>query len=217
MNLIDLLFNSNNIIFTSALVLMIFIAFLEGILVLIGIGVSNTFDSLIPDFDTDYDVDTTYSLSKFFGWIRLKEVPILMLIVIFLTSFGIAGLLIQTILFNLIGILWLQYLVVIPAFIFAIISLRIFGGLIAKLLPKDETSSISNNDLIGHIAIITLGKAIKGSPAEAKVKDQSGQIHYFMVEPENENDIFMQGEKVLISGQNEKLFFAIKDIPEKLK
>jgi hypothetical protein len=99
----------------------------------------------------------------------------------------------------------------------SIFSLRIFGGLIAKLLPKDETSSISNNDLIGHIAIITLGKAIKGSPAEAKVKDQSGQVHYFMVEPENENDIFMQGEKVLISSQNEKLFFAIKDIPEKLK
>jgi hypothetical protein len=217
MNLIDFLFTSNNIIFTSALILMIFIAVLEGILVLIGVGLSNTFDSLIPDFDTELDVDTEYSLSKFFGWIRLKQVPILMLFVIFLTSFGLIGLLIQATLFNIIGILWLQYLVVIPAFIFAIISLRIFGGLIAKLLPKDETSSISNNDLIGHIAIITLGKAIKGSPAEAKVKDQSGQVHYFMVEPENENDIFMQGEKVLISGQNEKLFFAIKDIPEKLK
>jgi hypothetical protein len=217
MNLIDFLFTSNNIIFTSALILMIFIAALEGILVLIGVGLSNTFDSLIPDFDTELDVDTEYSLSKFFGWIRLKQVPILMLFVIFLTSFGLIGLLIQATLFNIIGILWLQYLVVIPAFIFAIISLRIFGGLIAKLLPKDETSSISNNDLIGHIAIITLGKAIKGSPAEAKVKDQSGQVHYFMVEPENENDIFLQGEKVLISGQNEKLFFAIKDIPEKLK
>lgn len=140
-----------------------------------------------------------------------------MLVVIFLTSFGLIGLLIQAILFNFIGTLWLQYLVVIPAFIFAITSLRIFGGLIAKFLPKDETSSISNNDLIGYIAIITLGKATKGSPAEAKIKDQSGQVHYFMVEPENENDIFMQGEKVLISGQNEKLFFAIKDIPEKLK
>lgn len=217
MNFIDFLFNSNNIIFTSALILMMFIALLEGVLVLIGVGLSNTFDSLIPDFDTEFDVDTGYSLSKFFGWIRLKQVPILMLVVIFLTSFGLIGLLIQAILFNFIGTLWLQYLVVIPAFIFAITSLRIFGGLIAKFLPKDETSSISNNDLIGYIAIITLGKATKGSPAEAKIKDQSGQVHYFMVEPENENDIFMQGEKVLISGQNEKLFFAIKDIPEKLK
>jgi len=219
MNLIDFLFISNNIIFTSALILMIFIALLEGILVFIGMGLSDMIDSFIPDFDTDidFDVDSGYSLSKFFGWIRLKQVPILMLLVIFLTSFGLIGLLMQAILLNFIGILWFQYLVAIPVFIFSIISLRIFGGLIAKLLPKDETSSISNNDLIGHIAIITLGKAIKGSPAEAKVKDQSGQVHYFMVEPENENDIFMQGEKVLISSQNEKLFFAIKDIPEKLK
>jgi membrane protein implicated in regulation of membrane protease activity len=217
MNLIDFLFSTYNIIFSSAIILMVFIALLEGILILIGMGLSDMLDSLVPDFDTDYDVDTQYSLSKFFGWIRLKEVPILMLVVIFLTSFGIIGLFIQAILFNFIGILWFQYLVAIPTFIFSIMSLRIFGGLIAKLLPKDETSSISNNDLIGHIGIITLGKAIKGSPAEAKVKDQSGQVHYFMVEPENENDIFMQGEKVLISGQNEKLFFAIKDIPEKLK
>ncbi|MGB5919449.1 YqiJ family protein [Arcobacter sp.] len=219
MSLIDFLFSNNNIIFSSALVLMIFIALLEGILVFIGMGLSDMLDSFIPDFDTDIDfnVDSGYSLSKFFGWIRLKEVPILMLLVIFLTSFGLIGLLIQAILFNFIGILWLQYLVSIPALIFAIISLRIFGGIVAKLLPKDETSSISNDELIGYIAIITLGKATKGSPAEGKVKDKSGQVHYFMIEPENENDVFLQGEKVLISGQNEKLFFAIKDIPEKLK
>lgn len=219
MSLIDFLFSSNNIIFSSAIVLMLFIALLEGLLVLIGMGLSDMLDSLIPDFDTDFDsdIETEYSLSKFFGWIRLKQVPLLMLLVIFLTSFGLIGLSIQVIIFHFIGILWLQYLVAIPAFMFAIASVRIFGGLIAKVLPKDETSSISNNDLIGHIATITLGKAIKGSPAEAKVKDQSGQIHYFMVEPENENDIFMQGEKVLISSQNETLFFAIKDIPEKLK
>lgn len=73
MNFIDFLFNSNNIIFTSALILMMFIALLEGVLVLIGVGLSNTFDSLIPDFDTELDVDTGYSLSKFFGWIRLNR------------------------------------------------------------------------------------------------------------------------------------------------
>ncbi|XPV67844.1 MAG: YqiJ family protein [Halarcobacter sp.] len=219
MSLIDFLFNSNNIIFTGALILMIFIALLEGAFVLIGLGLSDMLDSLIPDFDTDldFDVDTEFSLTKFFGWIRLKEVPIMMLLVIFLTSFALIGLLIQAVLYSFLGILWLQYIVLIPTFICSIISLRIFGGIVAKILPKDETSSISKNELIGHIAIITLGKAKKGSPAEAKVRDQSGQVHYFMIEPENENDVFLQGEKVLISGQNEKLFFAIKDIPEKLK
>ncbi len=219
MSLIDFLFIDQNIIFTSALVLMIFIALLEGVFVLIGMGLSDMLDSLIPDFDTDldFDIDTGYSLSKFFGWIRIKKVPILMLLVIFLTSFGLIGLFLQSLLFNFIGIIWLQYIVLIPTFIFSIISLRIFGGIVAKILPKDETSSISNTELIGHIGTITLGKAIKGSPAEAKVRDQSGQLHYFMVEPENENEVFMQGEKVLISGQNEKLFFAIKDIPEKMK
>lgn len=67
MSLIDFLFNSNNIIFTGALILMIFIALLEGAFVLIGLGLSDMLDSLIPDFDTDldFDVDTEFSLTKF--------------------------------------------------------------------------------------------------------------------------------------------------------
>ncbi|WP_320036327.1 YqiJ family protein [Halarcobacter sp.] len=219
MSFSEFIFNHDNVIFSSAIFLMLLIAIFEGILVIIGAGLSDILDSFIPDFDTDINLetDTNFNLTKFFGWIRLKKVPVLMLLVIFLTSFGLIGLFIQLLVYNIIGILWLQYLVLIPTFILSIFSLRVFGGIIAKLLPKDETSSISRNDLIGHIAIITLGKAKKGSPAEAKVKDIYGQVHYFMIEPENENEVFEQGDKVLISAQNNKNFLAIKDIPEKLK
>ncbi len=219
MSLVEFLFHSNNIIFTSAVILMLLIAFLEGILVVLGMGLSNLFDSLIPDFDSniEFEMDSGYSLTKFFGWIRLKQVPILMLLVIFLTSFGLLGLFIQAILLNSLGILWLEYIVIIPTFIISLFSLRIIGGVIAKILPKDETSSISTSELIGHVAIITLGKATKGSPAEAKTKDKYGQTHYFMVEPENENEFFLQGDKVLLSEQNNTVFYATKNLPEKLK
>ncbi|XOB62971.1 YqiJ family protein [Campylobacterota bacterium DY0563] len=219
MSFSEFIFNHDNVVFSSAIFLMLLIAIFEGILVIIGAGLSDILDSFIPDFDTDINLetDTNFNLTKFFGWIRLKKVPVLMLLVIFLTSFGLIGLFIQLLVYNIVGILWLQYLVVIPTFILSIFSLRVFGGILAKLLPKDETSSISRNDLIGHIAIITLGKAKKGSPAEAKVKDIYGQVHYFMIEPENENEVFEQGDKVLISAQNNKNFLAIKDIPEKLK
>ncbi len=220
MTTLDFIFHHNNILFSSAIVLMLFIAILEGALVAIGAGLSDVLDSIIPDFDADFEVDiqtdTGYSFSRFFGWIRLKEVPVLMLLIIFLTSFGIIGLSIQLFAYKLFGTLWLQYIIIIPTLVFSIFSVRFFGGIIAKILPKDESSSISKKDLIGHIATITLGKAIKGSPAEAKAKDLHGQTHYFMIEPENENEIFLQGDKVLIIGENKKNFLATKDIPEKI-
>lgn len=221
MSFIEFLFNSNNIIFAVAIILMLLISFLEGLLVIIGAGLSDMIDSLIPDFESDMEIDletdTGYTLTKFFGWIRLKQVPILMLLVIFLTSFGLIGLMIQSILLTLFSTLSFQYIVAIPTFIASIFSLRVLGGMVAKILPKDETSSISKDDLIGYTAIITLGKAIKGFPAEAKTTDKFGQTHYFMIEPENNEETFIQGDKVLISGQDNKVFFATKDIPEKLK
>lgn len=215
--MVSFLFYTENILFTSAIILMIFISLLEGLLVVLGMGLSDALDNLIPDFELEMQLDTDYSLSKFFGWIRLKRVPFLMLLVIFLASFGLSGLILQYISYKLTGSLFFAFIIVIPAFIFSLFSLRVIGGIVAKILPKDETSSISKQELIGYVATITLGKAKKGSPAEAKIKDKYGQTHYFMVEPENEDDIFNQGDRVLISNQNQKVFFAIKDLPEKLK
>ncbi|PLY07774.1 MAG: hypothetical protein C0625_04200 [Arcobacter sp.] len=221
MNILEFIFHQDNILFSSAIILMVFIALLEGVLAVLGAGLSDMLDSFIPDFEPDMDfnidTDSAYSFTKFFGWIRLKEVPILMLLIVFLTSFGLIGLSIQFVLLKILGILWLQYLIAIPTFILSIFSLRIFGGIIKKILPKDESSSISKDELIGYIATITLGKAKKGLPAEAKTKDNHGQTHYFMIEPENEYEVFEQGEKVLILGQSETSFFATKEIQEKIK
>lgn len=222
MSLVEFFFHSDNVIFTSAIVLMIFIAILEGLMVVIGSGISSMLDPLIPDFDVDVDMNaeiesSSFALSKFFSWIRVKQVPVLMLLIIFLMSFGVVGLIFQAILLNLLSTLWFGWIIAIPTFIISLINLRIFGGIIAKILPKDETSSISSNELIGHIATITLGNAKKGSPAEAKTKDTFGQTHYFMVEPEDENTVFKQGDEVLLIQKINTHFLATNQYSEKLK
>ena len=149
------------------------------------------------------------------SWV--KSVPVLMLIVIFLTSFGIVGLSIQAMIVNSFGGFWSQWLIAIPTLVIALYMLNLIGGWIAKILPKDETSSISSHELVGHIATITLGKATKGSPAEAKTQDQHGQTHYFMVEPNSEKVTFTQGQKVLIVAQNDIIYIATDEIPDKLQ
>jgi hypothetical protein len=59
------------------------------------------------------------------------------------------------------------------------------------------------------VAVITLGKATKGKPAQAKLKDKFGTTHYIMVEPDLEDDTFLQGDPVLIVRQAGAVYTGI--------
>jgi hypothetical protein len=80
--------------------------------------------------------------------------------------------------------------------------------LISKIIPKDETTAIHSDELIGRTAQIILGQAKQNSPAQAKVKDQFGQTHYVLVEPELDI-IFYQGQDVILTQRTKIGFQAI--------
>jgi hypothetical protein len=77
------------------------------------------------------------------------------------------------------------------------------------VIPKDETEVVSENSFIGRVAVITLGEALRGKPAEAKLTDQFGQDHYLMVEPDQEIETFPQGTEVLIVRRQGAVFTGI--------
>ena len=85
---------------------------------------------------------------------------------------------------------------------------RISAALIARIIPKDETTAIHSEDLIGRTAQIILGDAKPNSPAQAKVKDQFGQTHYVLVEPELDI-VFQQGQEVILTQRTKIGFQAI--------
>ena len=60
----EFLFADNNMPFSIALMLMLIIAVMEGALTLIGLGMSQALDSLLPDLDIDADIDG----SGFYWW-----------------------------------------------------------------------------------------------------------------------------------------------------
>lgn len=84
---------------------------------------------------------------------------------------------------------------------------RFFAKSFAKILPQDETTAIQLNELIGRSAIIVLGEAKLNFPAQARVKDQFGQNHYILVEPE-QDEIFTQGQTVILTQQTKQGFQA---------
>ena len=86
-------------------------------------------------------------------------------------------------------------------FMLSLPLLRFGGGVLQKVMPKDETTAVSEDSLIGRVAIITLGQARQGFPAEARVKDQHGYSHYIRLEPDSSDLSFAQGSEVATSAR----------------
>lgn len=211
----EFMFESANAPFTIAIFVMFGIAVLEGAFLLLGFGLFQFLDSLVPDvaissdLDMSPDIDSPSAISRFLSWLRIGKVPLLMLLVVFLTCFGILGLLLQSLIYQLSGALLPPWFAVIPIFFLTLPVVRLSAIILEKIMPGDETDVISEDELIGHVATLTLGRAQLGSPAEAKTKDQHGTTHYVMVEPEQNTATFERGDKVLLVQRNGATFKAI--------
>ena len=211
-----LLLAEENLLFSAALMLMLMIAMLEVVAILVGQSISGSLESLVPDdlFSPHTEIglsDTDTSLSRLLGWLRIGEVPLLMLLVLFLFTFGILGLVLQTLSHSLLGFYLPLWIAGIAALILSIPCVRFLGGILHRLLPGDETSAVSADDLIGRLAAITLGTARSGFPAEAKVKDQHGYTHYLRVEPDDPKTVLPAGSIVLLLSRDGGLYKVMEN------
>ncbi len=216
---------SQNMPFTVALAVMFGIAILEGITTFLGAALSNVIDALLPEMpDADVAADAELdsgvdgaetqapnALSRVLGWLRIGQVPVLMLIVIFLSGFGLIGLGLQSLTQNTLGFLWPGAIASIAAFALSLPLVRIFGGVLGRIMPQDETEAVSVDTLVGRIATITIGSARAGRPAEARVRDIHGTTHYVMVEPDNPNESIDAGSNVLLVKREGSVFKAISN------
>lgn len=214
--MIGFILESRNMPFTVSLTIMLMIAVLEGATTMIGMGLSNMVETFIPDFDLDADLDSPDGtspgvLTKTFGWLRIGQVPFLIILVAFLTIFGLTGLIFQSVILEFTGVLLPGLAASGAALAVSLPMVRMVTGIIARIMPKDETEAVSEKSFIGRVAVITLGRATKGKPAQAKLKDKFGTTHYIMVEPDLEDESFQQGDPVLIVRQAGAGFTAIRN------
>ena len=208
----ELFTHPSNYIFSLSLVLCFAIGILEFILLLIG-GSSQILDQFLPEhlteYQTDLDIDADQGpLWQFLDWLYLGKVPLLIWLIIFLTIYALTGLVIQSIFYHFTENYFSTWLIA-PVVLFLSMPLvRWASACITRVIPKDETTAIYSEDLIGLTAEIILGIAQPDSPAQAKVKDQFGQTHYVLVEPE-QNEIFHQGQVVILTQRTKLGFQAI--------
>lgn len=205
------LLEDGNVLFSAALALMLIIAIMEGALTLIGFGFSQMLDNLIPDLDIDADLpDGAHpsGLNRLLGWMRFGQVPALVILITFLTLFGVLGISLQLFISSIIATTLPAWIAAVPTLLVTLPCVRFITGLLQHVAIKDETEAISANSFVGNVATITLGEAKQGSPAEARFTDKFGTTHYTMVEPDN-NETFSQGEKVLLVEKSGSIFKVI--------
>jgi hypothetical protein len=203
---------SANLPFTVALAVMLLLLLIEVVGFISGLGLSDFIDGLLPDMaDADGAELAGASVGdRFLGWLLLGKVPALILFAVFLTGFGLIGLLLQWTLLALAGFMlpgWLAALIALPL---SLPWVRVVGTGIARVLPRDETQVTSRRSLVGHVATIVIGSARRGSAAQAKLRDGYGQTHYVMVEPREAGDEFHAGDAVLLIAQAGALFHVIR-------
>lgn len=189
--MLDIIAAPANLPFSVALLVMLMIGAVEAF----GLGASAV------QLDVHADVDGGGDL---LGWLGVGRVPLLMLLVVFLALFGLAGLAIQ----QLAGPLSLW--IAVPAATAVALPLTGLGARgLARIMPGDETTAIGLDELVGRRGTITIGTARRGSPAQARVSDVHGQVHYVMVEPYDDDHSIGQGETVRLDRRDGNIFIAV--------
>ncbi len=168
-------------------------------------------DDVMPDFDVDFDIDADIPVHiSVVNWFNFGKVPFLILLIVFLTVFGLTGYIIQYFAIKLVGSVFSSWLVIPSDLIVSFLGVRYIGNFLGNVIPTEETSAVSIDSFEGKIATITIGTAKADYPAQAKLQDEHGRTHYIMVVPINEADEFSQGTKLIVVEKSKNCFLVDK-------
>lgn len=199
-------------IFGIALALMLLLGLLEVLSLLAG-NFNDWIDGLLPDSLTE----TAHAeigpdagvFIRFLSWLYVGRIPLLMLVVVFLAVYGITGYLLQGLFQTVFGNYLNAWLAAAAAWLVSLPVVRTASAGLYRVMPKDETTAIEQKHLIGRVGVVVLGEAHAGKPAEVRVKDQYGQHHYVMAEPDGDGEVLKQGDAVLLVSLAGHTFKAI--------
>lgn len=167
-------------------------------------GVDLAIDDTIPELETG-----EAGSSGIFTWMGARDVPFLIWLVSFLTMFGLFGLILQVVSVGVFGGPLPSALACVIAFVPALGITRVIANWVALIMPKTETTAMRARHLGGCHGTVTQGTASRGNPAEVKIKDRHGNIHYMRVEPLHDEETFAQGADVTLIRKRGDRFFVI--------
>jgi hypothetical protein len=187
---VELLLNSALLPFTGALILMIAIGLIEAL------GLSSSIDLEVDHGDV-------------LDWLGVGRLPFVVVLVVFLGTFGAAGGIVQQTAVALSGAMLPLWIAVPSALGAASAATGILTRTFSRFSPQSGSTAFGRDHLVGLTGTVLNGRAEQGSPARARVDDPHGQPHYVLVEPDVAGANFVEGDEVLLVRRSGDVFHAI--------
>lgn len=168
------------------------------------------------DLEVELDVDTDFDAGElevagsesdlapdvpgggFIDLIGVKKLPMTIWLALFSAFFagaGMAGQTMVSLIFSTLLPAGIAAAMVLPV---ALLLTGLFAEAVSNWIPREETSAISERSYGRRRGVITVGTARRGNPAQVRVVDGHGNLHYLMAEPVSDDDEIEQGIDVFI-------------------
>lgn len=196
------LFGAENLPFTLALGAMLLLAVLQIV------GVGDMFDA-DAEFDGGADPAAAAGLGgAITTLLGLGKVPFFVWLIAFLFLFAGIGFGIQELADSLLGAPFDPLLAAALSLGAALPVTALLVRPLGAIMPQDESTAVGLDSLLGRRAIISTGRAARGSPARAKVRDVHGHAHHVMVEPHEDASEMLEGDEVLLVRREGQTFYG---------
>ena len=200
--------------FTLAAAVMAGLVVVEAISLLLGQSLSGMVDGALGhdggggDLVTTADADGAVSPAALMSWINLGRVPFLILLILGLAVFALAGFILQGLAAAL-----LAPLPALPAVGLAaaatLPALRVSTRALARLIPRDESYAVTADDLVGTTAEVTLGPLDQGLPGQVRARDRHDNVHFLRARAAADASPMATGTRVLLVDRVDAVFVAV--------
>lgn len=189
--------------FAIAAAIMVCLGGIELLTLIVGFSISELLGQ-----DLALDTETHSGIGGLFLWINAGRLPLLILIILALGIFSIAGFVLQAIAHGVGG----GVPVAIAAAAAAALSLpviRVTSRGIARIIPRDESYAVDEADFVGHVAEVSIGPLDQGLPGRVRLKDVFGNWHSVAARASPDSAPLPVGARVLLVDRDVRTFVAI--------
>jgi hypothetical protein len=189
--------------FAVAAAIMMALGGIELVAMLIGFSIGEMFGKEVA-----LDVDHGNGLGGLFLWVNAGRLPLLILIVLALGVFAITGFFLQGIAHG-VGFSIPPLIASLAAVAASLPAIRVTSRGIARIIPRDETYVVDNDDFVGHTAEVSVGPLDQGLPGRVRLKDIHGNWHSLVARAGPDSAPLAVGASVLLVDRDTKSFIAI--------
>jgi hypothetical protein len=187
--------------FAIAAAIMVALGAIEFLTTLVGF-------SLAEFFGKEAAVEADSGLSGLFFWINAGRLPLLILLILALGVFSIAGFLLQGVA-HMVGTAVPVAIAAIAAAAGSIPVIRTTSRGLSRIIPRDETYAVSESDFVGKVAVVSIGPLDQGLPGRVRLKDVFGNWHTVAARASLDSAPLPVGASVLLVDRDARSFVAI--------